>query len=187
MDISQQTNHGMRSDANELFCRRCITKSTNKQVVRLTACNYERCVFVTIFPDEKYGSVDYKRYHLIKLMKKERLERFNRFKDQNTRRDFLYRYTAVNSWVGASLNNIPRPTRGWRQSGRCEMTSAGLGCAAPSSSTRTRLAAGSRETRCAGRTWWNSRHSRRSSHAAAPRNAGAPGCKVQTRRKNLIR
>ena len=41
-----------------------------KRVVRLTACNYERCVFVTIFSDEKYGSVYYKRYHLIKLITK---------------------------------------------------------------------------------------------------------------------
>ena len=56
------------------------------RVVRLTACNHERCVFVTIFPDEKYGSVDYNRYHLIKLIKKNRLERFNRVKEKNTRR-----------------------------------------------------------------------------------------------------
>ena len=44
LDVSQRTNHGMRSDANELFCCRQIMR-----VVRLMACNYERCVFVTIF------------------------------------------------------------------------------------------------------------------------------------------
>ena len=55
-----------------------------KRVVRLTACNYERCVFATIFPDEKYGSIDYKQYHLIKLIKKERLERLHPFSHLNT-------------------------------------------------------------------------------------------------------
>ena len=53
------------------------------------------------FTDDKYGSVDYKRYHLIKLIKKERLKRFSRFKDQNTRRDSLYRYISASLWVGA--------------------------------------------------------------------------------------
>ena len=78
-----------------------------KRVVKLTACNYERCVYLwRYFPDEKYGSVDYKRYHLIKIIKKERLERFNRFTDQNTRRDSLYRYIILSfsSWVGAPFN-----------------------------------------------------------------------------------
>ena len=58
------------------------------------------------FQDEKYGSVDYKRNQLIKLVTKERLELFNRFKDQNTRRDSLYHYISisVNPWVGAPFN-----------------------------------------------------------------------------------
>ena len=30
LDTSQRTNHGMRSDANSLYGRRCITKSTNQ-------------------------------------------------------------------------------------------------------------------------------------------------------------
>ena len=61
------------------------------------ACNYERFVFVTLFsgweirphyfPDEKYGPIDYKD----KLMKNERLKRFDRFKDHNKRWDSLYR------------------------------------------------------------------------------------------------
>ena len=65
-----------------------------KRVARPTGRNYERCVFVTFFPDEKYGSVDYELYivTLDKLIKKERPKPFNRFKDQNTRRDSLYRH-----------------------------------------------------------------------------------------------
>ena len=42
---------------------------------------------------------------MIKLIKKERLERFYRFKDKDktTRRGSLYRYISVSSWVGADL------------------------------------------------------------------------------------
>ena len=47
-----------------------------RRVVRLTACNYGRCVFVTIFSGWKTRlRIDYKRYHLIKLIKTERLNR----------------------------------------------------------------------------------------------------------------
>ena len=38
-----------------------------------------------------------------KLIKKEQLKRFNRFKDENTRRDSLYRYISVSSWVDATV------------------------------------------------------------------------------------
>ena len=72
-----------------------------KRVGRLTACNYERCVFMTIFSRRKIRLRTYKRNHLMKLIKKERLKRFDRFKDQNTRRDSLYRYMSVSSYVGA--------------------------------------------------------------------------------------
>ena len=60
-----------------------------KRVVRMTACNYERCVFV-YFPAEKYGSVDYKRCHLIKLIKKERLERLHPFNRLNASWKLIY-------------------------------------------------------------------------------------------------
>ena len=42
---------------------------------------------------------------LVKLIKKERLKRFNRFKDQNTRRDSLYRYISANDvWADCQCN-----------------------------------------------------------------------------------
>ena len=57
------------------------------------------------FPDGKYGSVDYKQYHLINWLKKNGCqERFNRFKDQNTCRDSLYHYTSVSLRVEAHFN-----------------------------------------------------------------------------------
>ena len=65
----------MLSDANYLFCRRCITKSTNQASCQ---ADCERCVY------EKYDSVDYKQYHLIKLIKKERMERLHPFSRLNT-------------------------------------------------------------------------------------------------------
>ena len=79
-----------------------LPSQQSKRVVRLTACNYERCVSVTIFSGCKIRiTIDYKQYHLIKLIKKERLERFTRLNDQNMHRDSLYRYISVSSWVGA--------------------------------------------------------------------------------------
>ena len=57
-----------------------------KRVARLTACNYERCViFVTIFSGLK---IRLRRLQTITLG----LKRFNRFKDQNTRWDSIYRH-----------------------------------------------------------------------------------------------
>ena len=76
-----------------------------KWVVRLMDCNYERCVFVTIFSGWKIRLRRLKRYHLIKWIKKERLERLNRFKDQNMRRDSLYRYISVSSCVALMSNS----------------------------------------------------------------------------------
>ena len=70
------------------------------RVVRLTACNYERCVSVTIFPDEKYGSVDYKQYHLIKLIKKERLQQLHPFSRLNTYWMLIYTLYYVNQAEG---------------------------------------------------------------------------------------
>ena len=40
-----------------------------KRVARPAACNYERICDI-IFPDEKYGSVDYELQHLINELKK---------------------------------------------------------------------------------------------------------------------
>ena len=58
-----------------------LTSRQIKRVVRLTACNY---------PDEKYGSVDCKRYHLIKLIKNGRLNRFHPFNRLNTSWKLIY-------------------------------------------------------------------------------------------------
>ena len=59
-----------------------------KRVVRLTACNY---VYLwRYFPDEKYGYVDYKRYHLIKWIKKERLNRLHPFNRLNMSWKLIY-------------------------------------------------------------------------------------------------
>ena len=52
------------------------------------------------FPAEKYGSIQ-----IDKLIKKEWLKRFNRFKDQNTRWDSIYRYISVSAWGDCHFNN----------------------------------------------------------------------------------
>ena len=62
------------------------------RVAKLMACNYQRCVFVTIFSGCKIRLRRLQMITLDKLIKKERLGRFNRFKYQNTRRDSLYRH-----------------------------------------------------------------------------------------------
>ena len=52
------------------------------------ACNYERCVFVgPLFAGRE---ILLRRLRIITLIKKGRLTRFKRFKDQNTRRDSVY-------------------------------------------------------------------------------------------------
>ena len=63
-----------------------------KRIVRLTTCNYERCVCICddIFQITKYGSVDHKRYHLLKLIKKERLNRLHPFNRLNTSLKLIY-------------------------------------------------------------------------------------------------
>ena len=62
-----------------------------KRVVRLATMN---AVYLwRYFPEEKYGFVDYKRYHLIKLIKKERLDRLHPFNRLNTSLSLKLIYT----------------------------------------------------------------------------------------------
>ena len=96
-----------RTVACALWCQLIILSSLYYQVDKSSELPGWRLVTMNTvylwrhFPDEKYGSIDYKRYHLIKLMKKERMMRFNRFKYIKTRQDSLYRHISVSSWVGA--------------------------------------------------------------------------------------
>ena len=57
------------------------------------------CVFVTMYSGWNIRLFRLQMITLDKLIKKELLERFYRFKDQNMRRDSLYRYISVSSRV----------------------------------------------------------------------------------------
>ena len=100
LNISQRMNHVVRSDVTQLVCHGFITQSTNQAISRPMACNYERFIFVTLVSGWEIHLHRLQIITLEKLIKKERLKRFNRFKDKNTCWDSIYRYTSVNwSWL----------------------------------------------------------------------------------------
>ena len=68
------------------------------RVARPTVCNYERCVFVTLFFGWAIRLHRLQNITVEKIIKKERLKRFNRFKDRNMHWDSIYRYISIGAW-----------------------------------------------------------------------------------------